>query len=535
MVLLRRYGPVLLPWTIFLSLTWPTVDFGHHWDEDFFQIRPVRHAVERGLPMPGIYNYPGLGYWLNGACLTPALWADSDRGLRERLLAEVDSPDYSLRIRRIRVAATALVVVWVYLVLLELRRTVWEALLASFLVALSWEVIYHSRWPANDTLVMQFGMLAALAAVYAAGRTESRAVLWSAAFGGLACGAKYPGGLALLPALYVTLARGFQVVVQSHGSWTAASWADRLRALRRPWVMTLGAFTGFYLLTTPGTFLEFRLFRLGIRDMMRQYWGGFQNFTIERGPEHFLELLRYLGTEGLSTAKLPATLAALLAVGGLIHLWRQDRHRAATLFILPVTYGAYFCTQRVMIVRNYMLLFPFLAVATALACGALARRGKFPRALIAVAAVGLIGYNLSWQIQAAETIRDRRESLDFNAELLAYLEKQPQRFALSDGVREVLGARADLNAADLTADLRNAGNADLAICLLSELGERFPANRPELFETWLGPREVNLMRYPAWAGQDRPVVLRYDVLKNVPAESQGLCQTSPAVGSRAGE
>ena len=45
---------------------------------------------------------------------------------------------------------------WLYRLVLTWRGSRIEALLAASLLALSWEVSYHTRWVAPDGLLMQF-------------------------------------------------------------------------------------------------------------------------------------------------------------------------------------------------------------------------------------------------------------------------------------------------------------------------------------------------------------------------------------------
>ena len=226
----RRYGAVLLPLAFFLSVTWPAADFGYHWDEPWAQIRPLRSALEHDAMLPGYYIYPGLNTWLNLAALAPDYLASRD------LVEATEGRPYLLRARKLRIVLTSLAILWAYGLVLALGRPVPEALLAASLMGSSWEVIYHSRWLAPDSVLMQFAVLSVACAVVTERRPHRTLWAVSAAIAaGLACGMKYPGGLVLLPVVLVVATR------------TGIGIRDRIRRLA-----VLGAaFASTYLLTTP--------------------------------------------------------------------------------------------------------------------------------------------------------------------------------------------------------------------------------------------------------------------------------------------
>jgi len=192
---LCNWAPVLLPLLILVGTGLWGIDFGEHWDESY-QLYPAGQTVLSGRLLPGIYTYPSLGYWLALAGIAPEFVQERIRAsgaaeVRQSLYEFTQSQAYRLRVRRIYLLVASLAVVWVYLLVLIWRKSVAEALLASCVLGMSWEVAYHSRYIAVDGLVVQFAALAMLLMVCSVLRTGRTRWLWGGAIAaGLATGSK---------------------------------------------------------------------------------------------------------------------------------------------------------------------------------------------------------------------------------------------------------------------------------------------------------------------------------------------------------
>ena len=208
---LLRHASVLLPLALLIGTGLWGLDFGLHWDERPWQIGPVKQMVQSGTLLPGYYTYPSFDYWLNLLVLAPDAAASPTAGenLRRHLLRTLDSPAYLLRLRAVYLLITSLSLVWVYLLVLQRRDSWLEALFAASLVACSWEVAYHLRWVATDGILMQFAALTVLLAVHALKSRRDSWLMAAAAVAGLGCGAKYPGGLLVLPVVLAVPWRRF--------------------------------------------------------------------------------------------------------------------------------------------------------------------------------------------------------------------------------------------------------------------------------------------------------------------------------------
>lgn len=481
-----------------LACGWLTRDFGHHWDEGF-QAEMVQHTARTGSFLPGWYRYPSLTYWLSLASVAPAAAASGFQ--RDAVIAEAASPRFKLRGRFVYWTVAYLALFWVAWLAWRLTLSEPAAFLAALVLASSFEFHYHARWMTSDAINAQIVVAAVLlACVYHA--TGRRAWFAAAAAAvGLAIGAKYPGGLALLPLGLAILYR--------HRARPARALAYGCGAL----AITLAVF----LLTTPGAVLEHELFRRDVEQELRHYRErGHMAYTIEPGLEHLGRMLVYLGVSALSFQPAIALGLCALAVFGAVALARQDWRLASLLVGLPLVYLLYFSSQRVMAVRNLQVLLPLLAVLVAVGAHACWRGARpAPLRALVLAALGLaLAWNVWWLVRADRSIL-RRGSIDRAAEVAAYVRRSPRPVFLGSGLREELGAEVVQPLVDeglVTLDVAQADEAVLYVRDVPLSGpsarEHFIANRRGTYGLLpSGPWEVNWDYYPSWAGDPRPIII----------------------------
>lgn len=461
------------------------LDFGHHWDE-YKHLEPAARSVLRGSYLPERYIYPSLCYdliLLAAAAHVPAA-LPADGGARERLYSLALSRPFKLRVRALFALLTLLSSLWTYLIVLRWRGDPLEAALACALVGFSWEVNYHARWIAPDGLVMQLGALTTLGVVCSFdGRHRARRLLLAAVAAGLACSAKYPAGLLLLPVL--------------------------LAAGRNNGLTLLSAFAAAYLAATPGTLLDMGRFIADVREELRVYALGHLGYTVSGPVEHLALSLVWLGRSAFTRYPEVSLFFAGLAPLGAAALLREGRRRAAVFLSFPVLYLAYFSLQKVMIVRNLLVLLPFLAVLAAAGWSEVRRRLPRPsyRVLFTGATALFLLLELGWLARSAASIRAPGEDVPG---LAAYIDARPgTRFLLSRGAAAAL---SDLDSRRRENVVAAPGSgAELAVLFASEVdGARWTANRPGYVRTWFGPYEVNFDYYPTWQGRDRLLVMPTD-------------------------
>jgi hypothetical protein len=494
---LRLCLPPLLLVALFVITGLRGIDFGFHWDERDSQLMQTRAMLANGVFLPPEYNYPGVGKIL---VAVPAL----DDGLRalargatlhqifSAMVSAIDAPDYLLKVRSVFLAVCALGIIWVYLAVWVLTRRWWQATLAAAILGLSWELAYHARWAVNDCILAQFAALCLLLLALHHRSGQPR-WLWGAAIAaGVAAGTKYQGALLLGSVMVCAVVRTPATIWQ--------------RAAR---VVAVGVISGAsYLVTTPGTVLDPVAFAAGLAPITAQYTTGHMGYSVPAGLPHLGLLLRYLALNLFSPYAPIAAVFFAAAVGGAVAYWREDWRFAAVLIGFPALFAACFCWKySVFIVRNYLLVAPFVAVLSACGLAEALRRLRWPAARLAlVLAVGCaLAANAAWLIAAGESIRRR----DYGAaalEAVAYVRDHPgTRFRVSPKVTALAAERGLALPANATP-----GDADEVVFFAKTEGApptRWTVNDPWLTRTVFGPREVNFNYYSTWGGHDRIVVM----------------------------
>jgi hypothetical protein len=175
----RRVAPVLIPLMLLVVTGFRGINYGEHWDE-WVHVKGVRQSVLKEVPLPGVYPYPSVSYWLMMVSATPNIisYALSDADSKDPLLAEIEGDAFSLKARSVFLITSAMAIVFVYGTVLAWRDRVLEALLAATIFGLSWEFAYHARYIAPDCVGVTFGALAILGCIGAHRHPESQSWLW---------------------------------------------------------------------------------------------------------------------------------------------------------------------------------------------------------------------------------------------------------------------------------------------------------------------------------------------------------------------
>ena len=508
---LLRVAPVLLPLLLLIGTGLWGLDFGTHWDEKYYQIGPVRTMVTTGTLLPQYYGYPSLDYWINLAGLMPdAVAIPPGGGDRwQRVFKVLESHAYLLRLRALFLVITSLSVLWVFVLVVVWRRSRVEALLAGLFLALSWEVAYHLRWVATDGMLMQFGALTLMCVMLSRLR-EPDGRIWlqlAAVAAGLGCGTKYPGGLLFVPVLV--------------GGYLRWGWRSPPPALLWLWAKLALTFAGVYLATTPATVLQPIRFLAGLSYELHHYSTGHAGHTVSPGLEHGWRMFVYFSSVVFSRYALIAWLFFLLSAVGGYTLVKEGRKTAALFLCFPALYVLYFCTQRAMVVRNLLVVAPFMAVLAARGTSFIWERLKLGVAGRAIGGANLnpiqLGFaalmvtafsvNAGWLAYAAQTIVDRNTDR-FVREAAAYISaNKDQQFFLSPRVHTHLTAVGATQLPNVTDDPTRADGVILYAHEGMKRWQDWPANEFRRTTTWFGPYEVNFNAYPNWWGDDRIIVL----------------------------
>jgi len=348
---------------------------------------------------------------------------------------------------------------------------------------------------------MHFSALSALFIVHAykAHVNQLGLLVVGAIFAALCCTSKYPGGITLLPlfiANYLILRDQGQLNVKSVISSN---------------LLLLAVFTATFLLTTPGALVEPTRF---IRDVMaevRHYKSGHGGHTLEAGFEHAWRLTTYLSQSLLSRFLPIAFILFSFAILGAYSFTKKEGRVGIILLSVPVAYVLYFCTQVTMIVRNYLILVPFLSIFSALGLRFAIEKFRVAarwRRLAYWTLAACIVFNLGWLAYAGESIRTNSVK-DYPKEIANYFAGKPLgKYYLSESIRQRIKATSMPGIQQFANDPQAA---EFYVLLSSDVPRaewrKWEANRRGMYEIIAGPLEVNFDYYPNWHGTDRIVKL----------------------------
>ncbi len=508
----HRYGigALLLIVTFFLITGMMGLDFGTHWDERPNILDPLQSSIERGVLLPQLYKYPSVPYDLSALSLLPSMhqikWSDrlDPSIIQHKLVSVVQSNEYLLRTRTLFLVITSLIIVWTFFLMGRWQKNVWQACLAAAFVGCSWEIAYHARWIAPDLLMAQFGMLCLLCLFFA--RDTKKPLGWliaAAVVAGLACGSKYPGGIFLL----MVIAAPFALFSQ--------------RPTRKQYLI-IGAtiaivFVASYLLSTPGTLLDPARFLRDVLYQMRLYKSGHGGYTVHAGFEHLSLIVSYVALNGLSPFAPIALLLFGISLYGMSVAWRLDRPATAFLLAFMILYTLYFATQVVMVVRNYLILLPLIAIFTAIGLRRiielLAPR-RWAVATVITTIIATLLANAGWLFVSAASVRNENPEQT----LLQF-----QQFALSHPDRQIyatplIRAQFAHAKAALPPNITTSPGAPETALYMSEAGAwDWLANAKGYAHAIIGPNDVNFDYYPSWVGLDRIVILSKESADNLGA------------------
>lgn len=506
--LIAKIVPVLIPVVFFLHNGMMGLDFGLHWDEPSKTLA-VSNSLESGVLVPLYFQKPGVIYWLTLASIAPELPEIIRSEPKSYMIAikeRIDQPDYMLMARAGHLTIASLTILWMYILVWLWRKNWIEALIASSLIALSWEVLYHSRFVATDSTVMSFTMLTLLLCYISYRNPERRFwVWWAAIAAGFALGSKYNAGLIIIP-LWLLV----------YFNWDRNSWVDLLARLFAVSVI----FAASYIFTTPGTILAPERFISDVAHEFRHYGvEGHGRYSVLPGIDHFGRNLYYLAVVGFSPYPVISISVFAVSIFGIVQAFRKEPKLITLLLSFPVIYLLYMSTQQVLFVRNLLLWLPLLAIFAAY--GIIEITQRFPQQHIKIGfgiiLIAVVVVNINWLNWTANTITQRGTSF-YLEQMVTHLESNPQQtFSASQQVWDSLQQSELEVPANLT--LNSWDESNFGLVYIEEVNSSLPANLPFLVD-WFGPYQVNLNYYSSWKLNEHILLMtsntieQYDVLRN---------------------
>lgn len=506
-----RLLPALIPLLVVVHSGRIGIELGLHWDEHL-QLRMVARTVKSGVLVPGIYNYPTVSYWLTLTTVIPRLVKDwkpvpdliwdinSMRSLEQdttelQNYVQNDHPLF-LRVRVVFLVVSSLAAIWVYLLVLRWRRHVGEAFVAAALLVWSWEFAYHARWIAPDLVMTSFAALSMMLVMLATAHERPWRMLVGATIAaGLATGTKYQCGLLLVPILMELVRACRRHRVTSHVIPSVGK--------------LLAAFTATFVATTPAVVLDTGRVVRWILYVVNQYKSGDHGgYSVAAGFPHLGKILVYFGADYFSWHLPVAFGATAFMLLGLWAMVRESRWQAAVFLSVPVIYIVYMTTQRVFIVRNMLIVAPYLAVAAARGVRVAPRlvptrlKPAATAVVVVLCTIGL-GANAWWLYRSAESVARSTPSTAVR-DFARYIHLHtPQTVFASNAVRSALKAQGyDLDRLVVRADQAR----ELAF-YPSEWPNPHSSNVWRASNVWFGPFELNWNRYTDWGGFQRIVLL----------------------------
>src|SRR5262245_4259127 len=521
----RQLLPLLPVLVCFLWTSVYGLNFGTHWDETSAKFESIKDTLETGVFLQGgsthgaTYNYGGLNYLLTWAGFAPEIshFLIHDPFTREAFSAAIRPGLYELpvrlRVRRLYLLLSALSIVWLYSLTLVLGRSRIEALLAAAILAASWEFAYHSRWIAPDGVMTQFALLSFLCLAIGMTRKTGRWFYFAAVAAGLATGTKYTGAL-VLP---------FVVAGVSHVQWRESrcfasilKWSARL----------IGVAVVTFVITSPGILLDPFHFVSEIQDQQHIYATSWFGYTVRPGLPHLSAILKYFSLALFSHYWFISVVFALFCIVGLVALTLELRSPSLLAIVFTVAYVGYFSAQAVMIVRNLLVIVPFLCLGAARGIIVISERlGTRLRLIFAAILAISFAVNYGWEVYSAVQIKHRHHPEYFSKQFLDYVRKSPSVTVLFS---TKLLNHLQQSTHQIPQNLVN--NPDLPhskVAFLQSEGpdahwENWPSNWWGMYEVTFGSQEVNLDAYSTFAGNERIIVTSSEHFKKLPLKTAEL-------------
>jgi hypothetical protein len=473
---------------LFLWCAISTVPFGKHWDE-WKIIEGVQATIMSGVLLPAGYNWPSLTYLIalftSLANIPAVLEAGSVAAAKAQLADIVGSPTFTHQLRTVFAVLTASTGLFAILAARAIGTSWLAASISGAVVLSSFQVLYHSRWIAPDSLVMLACAMTLAAALRAVRDQRRLPLLLAAVAAGLAAAAKYPAGCLLLLPL-IAAARGPAVLARL--------------------TVVLAVFAAAYLVITPGTIVDSERFVTDVLFEIDHYNRlGHGGYTVEAGWPHFAGILDFIAFRLASPHAIVSVIVLAAAVVGGVVVWHGNWDAAALLIPIPLLYIVYMATNRVLIVRNLLILVPFVAILAAVAVDKFAQlfRPAAVRVAIPVAAATVLAFNWPTFLHAVWSMHDLgRES--WRKSSATYVAEHPdRRFAISPRIAELLLERPKAPSA---VTVYPPERADAYIYVLGEHHAKI-ANRRNTYRVIAGPDDIDLDYYPTWLGLERIVVV----------------------------
>jgi hypothetical protein len=520
------------------------IDFGFHWDE-YYEVAGVRASVQKLMVLPQWYTY-GNVYFLVGMGVVmahnldflPAFYAEMKKRVstsindvenytsvlefQRKAVELINSPRYILETRAAFLCLSCLTGLWVYLILRRLYpKRFLGPLAATAFIVFSWELQYHARFIAMDTLVTQLIALELLLLVHGLlaewPKTRLLCICGAAVAAGLAFSCKAPALVGFIPLIL------FPFVMRG-----------RVGIVRRTALAALGGLIGTAttLIVQPALLVDPLRVLATLGNQSWEYKHNLLHPSYTNGwPERLKGFLAWLWLALPSPYPWIAFLLSTLAVIGLVCLIRRHPRVAILGGVIPAVLFVVMISHPLFIVRQYLMLSSLLAIGFGLGVMEIADRlASWPwgrRAFVAGLAVLFVldGHFLYAAAQGIRTLTVQ----DIHRQAATELLRHPRTIRLSPSLTRTLVPL--LEAGYRCPGEASAAGADAPVVVRAE-EHVWHANRFGFARRMFGSREVNYDWYPTWVGQPGRSPILILTAENardqhLPIEQYTVCEPRP--------
>jgi len=436
-----------------------STDFGDHWDERMI-FKSVINSEETGLLLPRRYFKPSIPYDIT--MIATAVKSTDD------LL------NFKVSVRKVFFLLSILSCIPIYFFTTSLLENSWSGLLSALMLITSFEFTYHARWIAPDALLVLFVSCSILSQYKIITDKKPLWIVVSSILLGLCFSTKYPGGIVVVPLI-------ISILLSKKYNWILLS-------------LTIAGLT--FILTTPGAVLEPKLTFKQIVWIANAYNNGWHiGYITKSWIDYFIKTIVYLFAIAPSKNIILSCMLFPLFIVGFMSIFKK---KTIALWFLsaPILYSLVMSTYTTMIVRNFLLLFPYIFILISIGIFSLyhALNNKIIKKSIIVFATFLILYNINIVKESSMSVI-HKNTTQKEIELKKYITSHDSKFYLSPECSKMI----DKKYQNITTDI---DSADSFIFRTSEADRRlYMANLPKRYNVvWSLTNEINFDYYPTWYG-----------------------------------
>ncbi len=354
----RYYFEILLFFTVFLGFiirflhTTKGLPYLYNWDEPQIASNALK-IMKTGDFNPHFFHYGSLMIYLNlivdifhylFLMSQPYNTLTSPKDIKiftdTNWNWTISHPEFYHWNRILTVVFATLSIILVYKIAKILIKNRWIALISAFFISILQIHINYSVWVTNDIPLSFFVLLAIYFVLLFVEKGEGKFFYFSLIASGLGAATKYNGGIVLLMPFISLIIVYFR---------------DNKKVNKLMWISLFILPLVTFLLVMPYAFFDLPHFLEDVGFEIRNYkvLGPFAKVTPGL-PHLFLQLKNFYINLGL-----PAVSISLLGIYG---LFKKENGLLRFTFLYPVVYMYFMCNTKMSYQRNFVQIYPFIAI-----------------------------------------------------------------------------------------------------------------------------------------------------------------------------